>query len=496
MGIWLEKQPINRAVYALLHLYLFFLLVCGVYAWAITGIEICRNRQVFKDLFMIAIFKTRKYQAVQDLEAQRGFSSTNRIDAEAETPSTGEIDGNIAAAAFVNESERGTEDDDDPGIDPSVGECITRTVFDPTRYVDRGFYVALLKVNMNRNVKEAARPLSPLDSDGDAITMTPSSPSSSTCSSGIDELEYVDDEDDRHARRGVRLRQPLGHRKRRDTNPSNTIDKRGCPEEDEYDDLKSLYYATPCLSPQDHNAKTDLEPLDIGEPHSPCESCSSAHAESIPTAKRSPARVPITPTSPTADADDADTEKTDVELKQRERKSRIPTTSALPNPIARTKTSKNLPQHDTTIPLPGTEQQERAAASARTFGKLRSKSSPMSAPAFPTRRAAPPRDREAGLFWRSREADGSGSAASWVDKAQLVSFDDVVMVDTPAGMQMRDIQSPVRSSLLPKRPATPYPLAEGVQAQATGLGKGRGVRELSIEIPDVGVGSEGEEGGQ
>lgn len=163
--------------------------------------------------------------------------------------------------------------------------------------------------------------------------MTPSSPSSflSSSSSGIDELEYVDDDDDRYARRGVKGREQLDIRKKRNITAPFTIGKSGHSDADEYDDLKSLYFATPRLDPL--KTTSDLEHLDIGPPPSPCDSCSSTHAESIPTAKRSSVRVPITPTSPIADADDADTEKTDIERKQRERKNRVPTLSALPNPF-------------------------------------------------------------------------------------------------------------------------------------------------------------------
>ena len=88
MGTWLDQGPFNRPVYALLHFYLFFLLVFGFYAWTTTLDEVSQNRQVFKDLFMIARFNTKKSQAIEDLEAQQhGSSSTGPIDAEAGTPS-------------------------------------------------------------------------------------------------------------------------------------------------------------------------------------------------------------------------------------------------------------------------------------------------------------------------------------------------------------------------------------------------------------------------
>ncbi len=84
MGAWLESQPVNRPVYALLHFYLFFLLACGLYALAITISKIAQIRKVFNDLLMIARFNTRKYQAVEDTEAQHSSSIPDLIDAETE----------------------------------------------------------------------------------------------------------------------------------------------------------------------------------------------------------------------------------------------------------------------------------------------------------------------------------------------------------------------------------------------------------------------------
>ncbi len=88
MGAWLESQPVNRPVYALLHFYLFFLLVCGLYALAITIFKITQIRKVFNDLLMIARFNIRKYQAVEDIEAQHSSSVPDLIDAETEEHST------------------------------------------------------------------------------------------------------------------------------------------------------------------------------------------------------------------------------------------------------------------------------------------------------------------------------------------------------------------------------------------------------------------------
>ena len=152
MGRWLAEEPVNRLVYALLHLYLFFLLVCGLFALAVTCFEICRNFRVSKDIFMITRFSTRRDDAVQDMEAQRD----SPVDTEAETPSTGgnvrntssptqdeasprndqEANGDVAAMNLANESEHAIEEYDSPGFDPPIGGSVTRTVHYPTQYVD------------------------------------------------------------------------------------------------------------------------------------------------------------------------------------------------------------------------------------------------------------------------------------------------------------------------------------------------------------------------
>ena len=309
----------------------------------------------------------------------------------------------------------------------------------------------MLKANRDRIVKRSSSPLGcgrsnsetagpssqhhpAFDSDGDAITITPSSCSypPSNDSSGIDEPEYVDD--DRYNHQGARLREPLKGRKQRNSNASNPIDERSYVKIEvgsDDDDSFGLYYATPRLSPQDQNGRTDLEPLNIGEPHSPCGSCSSTHAESIPTAQPSPVRVPITPTSPTADADDADTEKTDVERKQRERKRRNSPTSAPQSPHANT--SRRTPPYDPNIVFSG-----------------------------------------AGPF--------------------TISSDGQIMVDKKTGMRRRVHPSMSVRPRQRKRPGSPYPFAE--RRQAAGPGGGRGQKGLSVEIPDAGFGSHRGEGGK
>lgn len=164
---------------------------------------------------------------------------------------------------------------------------------------------------MNSNISEAARTPTPYDSDGDEVRITPSSQSPSNSSSGISEHEYVNDyDDDRYARRGVPLRELLSHLNTRNSSLSQRNDEHNSVIYHAPEHANPPYkYSTPILRPQSRNDKPELSPLSIGEPPSPCESCSSAHAKSIPTVKRSLFRVPITPTNPTVDAEDADNEK-------------------------------------------------------------------------------------------------------------------------------------------------------------------------------------------
>lgn len=346
--------------------------------------------------------------------------------------------------------------------------------------------------------------------------MTPSSPTTANDSSGIEELEYVDDAHVRYDVQGVRLCEPFESREWRNTNASITIDRREWVEEDydDDDDPHGLYYATPRLSPLHQNARTDIGPLDIRRPPSPCDSCSSAHAESIPIAKRSPVRVPITPTSPTADADDADTEKTDVERKQRERKNRNSSRSAPQSP--HTNTSRTLPPYDTNsiffeidpnhgnnedltmalqsnIRAHALEQRQRTAASTRSSGKPKPKCSPLSAPAlYPRPATSHQGDREAGLFWRSREADGSMNAASRDENFSPVSLEGKLMVNKRTGSLRRF--GPAAARALPRRRSrSPYPFVDG--RQAGGAEGGRGLRGmLSLEIPGAGLDDPGKEG--
>ena len=85
MGSCLESQPVNKVAYALLHFYLFSLLLCGLYACIILIVEISRNGQVLSDLLMIARFRPSGYHLVKDTEAQRGSSAPGRIGRESGT---------------------------------------------------------------------------------------------------------------------------------------------------------------------------------------------------------------------------------------------------------------------------------------------------------------------------------------------------------------------------------------------------------------------------
>lgn len=195
--------------------------------------------------------------------------------------------------------------------------------------------------NKTEAAKSSNRYRAILDSDGEGIIATPPSSAFSNASSEVDELGNVSDDNDQCGLLGVRPREHLEAREQSNSNGLHIIiDKSGCVNGDDDGGPYGLYYhATTHPGSQHHRAKTDLEALDMEEPPSPCDSCSSAHAESIPTAKRSPARVPITPTSPTADAEDADTEKTDVERNQRNHRRNRKPASQTPRIIIPPRTS-------------------------------------------------------------------------------------------------------------------------------------------------------------
>ena len=419
MGTWLENRPVNRPVYALLHLYLFFLIVCGIYAWAITLVEISQNRKVFSDLLMIARFNTRKYQVIADMEAQHRSSSPDPSDPEAETPS---VVGHVPITTSIPQEASSRRNGQ--GLDEDVTTAEAR--------INEPEYQAIL------------------DSDGEAITLNPSS-SSSNASSGIDESEYVDDDNDRYGLQGVRVREHLETKKQRHTHGFHPINQHRCIRGDDDDDPSGLLHAAPRFGSQFQNTKIHLKPLDIEQPQFPRNSCSSAHAESIPTAKRSFARVPITPTSPTAEAEDADTEKTDVEREKHDRKYRssTPSTPKLPRAKTRTLPPHDEPRYSVSIPAAtsllsyGTDRnvdhceentgasnsnpaahtpEHRACttASRRLTSEPKPQASPASTPASHIRDSYPPLDqagREAGPFWRSRDA---GSAVSGDGKGSTI----------------------------------------------------------------------------
>lgn len=338
------------------------------------------------------------------------------------------------------------------------------------------------------------------DSDADTITNTPSS-SSSNASSGIDEVAYADLE---YNFRSVRRRVPLQDREQGQTNAFYTTDQRGNVEAKHDDkDTSGLYHATPRLSPQRQKPRIDIDHLDIGQPPSPCDSCSSTHAESIPIARRSPARVPITPTSPTADAEDADTEKTDVERKlKRERKNRSPAISApripranMPSFLSTSDSDKVLlgidPNGDSEENTRALEHnlaahnpETRARFISSMFDKARSKRTPMSVPPLCTPGASPPVDagtRENGLFWRSREADRNESGNAQDNEAHVVFVDDRSVPDTRDGTR-GTLESPATLHQR-SRQGSPYPFAEG--QQATALEGSQSRRDLRLETRDV-----------
>ena len=350
-----------------------------------------------------------------------------------------------------------------------------------------------------RNISEAAgssiQCQAIVDSDGDTITATPSSSFSSSGSSGIDELEYVDDNNNGCGLRGVRLWENLETTEQRNTNGLHVIviNQRGWVKRDNDDDPHRLYNATPRLKPQDQNAKIHLEPLDIGEPSSPCESCSSAHAESIPTAKRSPTRVPITPTSPTADAEDADTERTDVERKKRDRKHRNWVMSDPQCPTPQRPCDFEEDTWGLRSNLAAYAREQRARTAARKHASSQPKPKAFPATAYNTLDASPPPkfgDRETGLFWRPRGADDDGSTASGDELASTMPSDD----DEQFMFSRRSVGPAPTTSPPRRRPGSPYPFTGGRQVgEAEG---GKNTMGLSIDIPSVALDSYGGESKQ
>lgn len=121
MGALLEEQPVNRLVYTLLHLYLFFLLVFGIYAFAITALEIIRNGELLTDLVMIARFDPRRskgHRTLEDMEAQQDCSLLDPAETDPPLPQDedshsngqGSNDDIIAVAGHLDEPEYPTEE--------------------------------------------------------------------------------------------------------------------------------------------------------------------------------------------------------------------------------------------------------------------------------------------------------------------------------------------------------------------------------------------------
>ena len=167
MGSLLKRQPVNRTVYALLHLYLFLLLLCGFHAYMVSILEIAWNHHVLSDLWMIARFRTSRYHLVEDTEAQHGSSVPGRIGLGNEAagvvdvrntnlPPNGEelrsnsqgSRGNVATTTTARtiESEHPTQEPTRSASVHPIGRFLTRAVESPLRLVDANtLQVALLK---------------------------------------------------------------------------------------------------------------------------------------------------------------------------------------------------------------------------------------------------------------------------------------------------------------------------------------------------------------
>ena len=499
MGICLEKQTVNRPLYALLHLYLFLLLACGGYGLAITVFEIFQNRKMLRDLFTIARFGIMHYQHIEDLEAHADSSSTYPVNVEDETSSAVDKVHNSSplpldedsrsidhesrkivapVGASTNEPENLMEEEDDwPGSDVPSGVIVTRGIYGSNRHVDTKSLTLIVKANPNAaRFPRQQHPLT-LDSDGDKIIMTPSSPSTSddsSDSSDTDDPDYVTENDDRHGPRSVRPREALENRRRKHTNPqcsTERVEEDG-DDDDSDNDQHGLYYASPRLNPQDHNAKKDIETLDISrEPPSPCDSCSSAHASSIPIAKRSPVRVPTTPTSPTADANDADTEKTDVDVEQKQRVERrlrnlIKSAAQGPHADGSRCSRAHAPDQSGNRITPTIPHSSTSKSSPKPRPSSPSSPTPCSSCSSCSKTLSPQQsDPEAGLYLQARDADERLRAATSAPHAEYVSL----------ALAFEEWEDHTRPAGEPER---------------KGKGSGKGGKEggLVIEIPSLGMG--------
>ena len=511
MGICLENETVNRPLYALLHLHLFLLLACGGYGLAITVFEIFQNRTMLGDLFTIARLSTMHYQHIEDQEAHADSSSMYPVNADSAASSAvgnvrvssplpqGQDSRSIdyesqkivaPVAASINEPEGLMEEEDDwPGSDVPFGVIVTRGIYGSSRYVDPKSLAFNAKANPNAARLPKQQHSLALDSDGDKVIMTPSSPSTSdnsSNSSDTDELDYVTDNDDRNDRRSVRPREALESRRRKHTNHQYPADQDGWVEEDGDDDNcenepHGLYYATPRLSPQDLDAKKDIEPLDITRtPASPCDSCSSAHASSIPIAKRSPVRVPTTPTSPTADANDADTEKTDVDIEQKqrvERRFRNAMKSAAQG--SHTNGSRLLrthaPDHSGNRTAPTILHSSTFRSSPKPRPSSPSSPGPCSSSCSSSKTLSPHQsDPKASLYWQAPDADERLRAATPAPHGEYLSF--------ALANKEREKLSAGAATL--GNHAMPAGEPEG---RGKGSGKEGKERGLVIEIPSLGM---------
>ena len=509
MGICLENETVNRPLYALLHLHLFLLLACGGYGLAVTVLEIFQNRTMLVDLLTIARLSTMHYQHIEDQEAHADSPSTYPVNADNQASSavsnvrisslppqdedSRSIDyksQKIVAPmrASTNQPEDMEEEDDWPGPDVPYGVIVTRGVYGASRYVDTVSLTFIAKANLNAARLSKQQHSLTLDSDGDKVIMTPSSPSTSddsSNSSDTDEPDYVTDKDDRNDRRSVRPREALDNRRRKHTNHQYSTNQGGWVEKDGDDDNAEndpygLYYATPRLSPQDLNTKKDIEPLDITRtPASPCDSCSSAHASSIPIAKRSPVRVPTTPTSPTADANDADTEKTDVDAEQKQRverrfRSLMQCAAQGPHTNGSRSSRAHAPDQPENRITPTIPQSSTSKSSPNPRPSSPSSPAPRSSSCSSSKTLSPQHsDPEAGLYWQAPEPDELLRAAASAPRDEYLSLAWAIEEREKLSAAEATFGKSGRPAGEPER-------------RGKGLGKGGKERGLVIEIPSMG----------
>lgn len=154
MGAWLDDQPFNRPVYALLHFYLLFLLVCGVYACAITIGKVPETHKVLSDLWVMTRFNRGKYEVVEDVEGHHCPSSPALFSPQTEVAAVvdgvqytsslpqdkntckndQELNEGVALSrACTNESEHPMSEPAWSRIQHVLKETMTRTLYSPIR---------------------------------------------------------------------------------------------------------------------------------------------------------------------------------------------------------------------------------------------------------------------------------------------------------------------------------------------------------------------------